>query len=347
MSDRKLATIRRIQEVKPIDGADVIEAVRVDNWWVVAKKGEYPVDTLAVYCEIDSWIPNSLAPFLTKPGHFPKEFQGVQGERLKTIKLKGQLSQGLLLPLSVAFELSSTTEVDILGVDVTEGLGILKWEPPQEFMAANAKGTFPSFIPKTDQERIQNISQAQFQKWIDEGVEFERSEKIDGSSMTVFIKDGVVGVCSRNLELKEDEGNTFWKTAHSSGAVKALLESCKPVWYVDLAIQGELIGPGIQGNSYGLTDFEFLVYDVFNISNNQYLSPHLVRELAAEFGLKTVPIIEESGKIKSSVGQLLKDANGVSKLNPKAKREGDVYKAKNGVESFKVISDEWLIKTGK
>ena len=346
MSDRKLATIRRIQEVKPIEGADMIEAVRVDNWWVVAKKGEYPVGDLAVYCEIDSWIPNSIAPFLTKPGHFPKEYQGVQGERLKTIKLKGQLSQGLLLPLSVAFELSSTTEVDILGVDVTEGLGILKWELPQEFMAANAKGTFPSFIPKTDQERIQNISQAQFQKWIDEGVEFERSEKIDGSSMTVFIKDGVVGVCSRNLELKEDEGNTFWKTAHSSGAVKALIDNKLPIC-ADLAIQGELIGPGIQGNAYGLTDFEFLVYDIFSISSNRYVEPQDVRHIAKIFGLKTVPIIEESVKIKSSVEQLLKDANGVSKLNPKAKREGDVYKAKNGVESFKVISNEWLCKTGK
>ena len=110
MSDRKLATIRRIQEVKPIEGAGLIEAVRVDNWWVVAKKGEYPVDTLAVYCEIDSFIPNSLAPFLTKPGHFPKEYQGVQGERLKTIKLKGQLSQGLLLPISVVSIFSNATE---------------------------------------------------------------------------------------------------------------------------------------------------------------------------------------------------------------------------------------------
>jgi RNA ligase (TIGR02306 family) len=345
MSDRKLATIRRIQEVKPIEGADLIEAVRVDNWWVVAKKGEYPVDTLAVYCEIDSWIPNSLAPFLTKPGHFPKEFQGIPGERLKTIKLKGQLSQGLLLPISVTKQWLGSWHV-IEGLDITDSLGILKWEPPQEFMAANAKGTFPSFIPKTDQERIQNISQAQFQKWIDEGVEFERSEKIDGSSMTVFIKDGVVGVCSRNLELKEDEGNTFWKTAYSSGAVKALLDFCKPVYFSDIAIQGELIGPGIQGNSYGLTDFEFFVYDMFNISSNSYLAPQDVRDISTMFGLKTVPIIEKSGKIKSSVKQLLKDANGVSKLNPKAKREGDVYKAKNGVESFKVISNEWLCKTG-
>jgi RNA ligase (TIGR02306 family) len=185
MSDRKLATIRRIREVKPIEGADLIEAVRVDNWWVVAKKGEYPVDMLAVFCEIDSFVPHALAPFLTKPGHFPKEFQGVQGERLKTIKLKGQLSQGLLLNITEGIGLEWIHSFPTFenyrpmqeGDDLTNVLGVLKWEPPQEFMAANAKGTFPSFIPKTDQERIQNISQTQFQKWIDEGVEFEDRKK--------------------------------------------------------------------------------------------------------------------------------------------------------------------------
>jgi RNA ligase (TIGR02306 family) len=342
MSDRKLATIRRIQEVKPIEGADMIEAVRVDNWWVIAKKGEYPVGVLAVYCEIDSFIPNSLAPFLTKPGHFPKEFRGVQGERLKTIKLKGQVSQGLLLPLSVAFELSPSTEVDILSADVTEGLGVLKWEPPQEFMAANAKGTFPSFIPKTDQERIQNISQSQFQNWIDEGELFEISEKVDGSSMTVFIKDGEVGVCSRNLELKEDENNTFWKTAHSSGAVVAL----KQVPY-NLAIQGELIGPGIQGNAYNLKDFEFLVYDMFDIDKGKFLTPEMVLLQASLMNLKTVPILNAHATINSSVPELISSADGQSLVYNQAKREGLVYKSQNGQDSFKVVSNAWLIKTGK
>ena len=96
---RKLASVQRVLEKKPIVGADLIEAYRVNGWWVVDKKDAYKVGDLVVYCEVDSWIPHTLAPFLTKPGHSPREYLGVKGERLRTVKLKGQLSQGLLLPL--------------------------------------------------------------------------------------------------------------------------------------------------------------------------------------------------------------------------------------------------------
>ena len=101
MSERKMATIRRIDAIGPIDGADAIEVATVGGWKVVVKKGEFKPDQLAVYCEIDSWIPSAVAPFLTKPGHFPKVYEGVEGEKLRTIKLRGQLSQGLLLPLTI------------------------------------------------------------------------------------------------------------------------------------------------------------------------------------------------------------------------------------------------------
>ncbi|MDA3808653.1 MAG: hypothetical protein PF440_12170, partial [Thiomicrorhabdus sp.] len=100
MTERKLASIVTILAIKPIPGADRIEAVQVKGWWVVAQKGEYSVGDLAVYCEIDSFIPTNLAPFLSK-GKEPREFEGIKGERLRTIKLKKQVSQGLLLPLSV------------------------------------------------------------------------------------------------------------------------------------------------------------------------------------------------------------------------------------------------------
>ena len=97
--ERQLATIRRIAEIKPIEGADVICSYRVDGWWVVGKKDEFKVNDLVVYFEIDSWIPHEIAPFLSK-GKEPREYNGIKGERLKTIKLKGSLSQGLILPLN-------------------------------------------------------------------------------------------------------------------------------------------------------------------------------------------------------------------------------------------------------
>lgn len=101
---RKLATIRTIEEIKPIEGADAIEAARVDGWWVVIKKGEYAVGATVIYLEIDSWVPQELAPFLVK-GAIPREYNGVKGERLRTIRLRGTLSQGLLLKIEDCFKI--------------------------------------------------------------------------------------------------------------------------------------------------------------------------------------------------------------------------------------------------
>ena len=97
---RKLATVRRIDDIRPIPDADAIECAVIGGWSVVIKKGEYREGDIAVYCEIDSWIPHELAPFLSK-GQEPREFEGIRGERLRTVKLRGQVSQGLLLPLHV------------------------------------------------------------------------------------------------------------------------------------------------------------------------------------------------------------------------------------------------------
>jgi RNA ligase (TIGR02306 family) len=166
---RKLASIKRIQEIKLIEGADLICAYRVDGWWIVDQKEKYSVGDLVVYCEIDSFLPHTLVPFLSR-GKEPREFEGVKGERLRTIRLKGQISQGLLLPVSilniVADECRSFVPPDYwenaAGIrvaheedaDVTELLGILKYERPLPAqLAGQAKGNFPSFIPKTDEER--------------------------------------------------------------------------------------------------------------------------------------------------------------------------------------------------
>lgn len=101
MSERVMARVVRVDAISPIDGADAIEVAQIGGWKVVVKKGEFNVNSMAVYCEIDSFIPHSIAPFLTKPGQFPKVYNEVEGQRLRTIKLRGQISQGLLLPLTI------------------------------------------------------------------------------------------------------------------------------------------------------------------------------------------------------------------------------------------------------
>ena len=136
---RKLASVKVIEEVKAIPEADRICAYRVDGWWVVDTVGKYQPGDLAVYCEIDSWIPSVIAPFLTKAGHFPKVFNDVEGERLKTVRLRKQLSQGLLMPLTYSNEDEGRVPVLAIGAilttvqegdDLTEILGIQKWEAP-------------------------------------------------------------------------------------------------------------------------------------------------------------------------------------------------------------------------
>lgn len=151
---RKMATIRRIAEVKSIPDADKICAYQVGGWWVVDQVGKYSVGDLAVYCEIDSFIPSTIAPFLTKPDQYPKVFEGVQGERLKTVRLRKTLSQGLLMPMSVMTDNGVLAQVLKEGEDVSQALGIVKYEAPiPASLRGEVKGMFPGFIPKTDQER--------------------------------------------------------------------------------------------------------------------------------------------------------------------------------------------------
>jgi RNA ligase (TIGR02306 family) len=276
MSDivRKLATIREIAEIRPIEGADRIVAYRVDGWWCVGQKDEYNVGDLTVYCEVDSWIPTEIAPFLSK-GKEPREYNGVKGERLRTIRLRGQLSQGLLLPVEQpenggVFVVSRHTHklapvlVPVaLGDDVTELLGIQKWEAPiNAQLAGTVRGNFPSFVPKTDQERIQNcwrnVERVKTER-------FEVTQKLDGSSMTAYYRrhpeyGADFGICSRNLDLKQDENNAFWKVA-----LRYDLPEKLEAFGLNIAIQGELIGPGIQGNPERLTDLDLFVFDIFDI----------------------------------------------------------------------------------
>ena len=343
---RKMATVRRIDAVNPIPNADAIEVATVGGWRVVIQKGEYQPGDLAVYCEIDSWIPNSLAPFLSK-GKQLREFNGVKGERLRTIKLRGQLSQGLLLPLTVM-----TPEINELGehldnaegFDCTEWLNIQKWEMPVPAqLAGEVRGNFPTAVPKTDQERVQNLS-AEIAAAVAKNQRFVVTEKLEGSSMTVYQIHGQFGVCSRNLDLKENGSNSFWATARKDD-IQAKMKAVDEFW--DFAIQGELVGPGIQGNIYNLRELEFRVFDVYNIQAGEYLTPNARLALVNRMGLKHVPVLTVDKDLGiGTVDELLAWAEGPSALNEKVEREGIVFKEENGGFSFKAISNRYLLKSG-
>jgi RNA ligase (TIGR02306 family) len=317
-------------------GADAIECATVGGWKVVAQKGLYKVGDLAVYFEIDSWIPFELAPFLSK-GKEPREFEGIKGERLKTIKLRGQLSQGLLMPLD---EACKNIESELFeGLDVSIPLNIVKWEKPiNAQLAGVCKGNFPTLIPKTDQERVQNLV-----KEIDDAVtnnqEFEVTEKLEGSSMTVYRIKGEFGVCSRNMDLKEVAGNSFWDVARQDN-IEVKMNAVDQFW--DFAIQGELIGPGIQGNIYKLSKPEFRVFDVYDIQAGEYLNPSARRELIERMGLKHVPVLTTTCTLGGDVEHILQTAEGKSTIAD-TEREGIVFKEVNGGFTFKAISNKYLL----
>jgi RNA ligase (TIGR02306 family) len=340
MSTRKMATIRRIDAINPIPNSDNIEVATVGGWKVVVKKGEYQVNDLAVYCEIDSFIPTTIASFLTKPGHTPKVYEGIKGERLRTVKLRGQISQGLLLTLPELLKMKYDSKALVgEGDDVTEYFGIVKWERPMNAqLAGMAKGNFPTQIPKTDQERVQNLGREIIEAATG-NLHFEITEKLEGSSMTCYLIDGVFGVCSRNLDLKRDEANSFWKTA-IDGDIEAKMRDCGEG---DWAIQGELVGNGVQGNIYKMGGLNFYVYDVYNIQAGDYLRPAYRRALIERMGLNHVPVIDTGATLKT-MEEIILQADGKSVLNPQQDREGIVFKQVDGGMTFKAISNRYLYK---
>lgn len=343
---RHLATIQTIADIQPIEGADAIEKVKVNEWWCVSKKGEFKIGDKCVYFEIDSLLPasNPAFEFLakgTKTKTMVIDSITYTGYRLKTIRLRGQISQGLALPCHL-LGLGSGRSV---GSDVSETLSVVKYEAPiPAQLVGKIKGPFPSFLRKTDEERIQNMGEV-VEKHRSLGTEFYIAEKLDGSSATFYKKDGVFGVCSRNLDLLETEGNTFWEMAR-----KYRLEERLPD---NLAIQGEVVGDGIQGNPLKIQGHEMYVFNVYDIETGEYYDFHNFQKVCEAAELKSVPIVGENIRLNQSVEDMLKFADGPSLINAGSKREGLVYRPMFEMReviggqdtrfSFKVISNDYLL----
>ena len=334
--ERKLATVKRITDLRPIENADMIELASIGGWnVVVAKNVGHKVGDLVIYCEIDSFLPvREEFEFLRKSSY--KKMGDQEGFRLKTIRLRGQVSQGLILPMSVFGDFGWTAYE---GLDVTERLGIVKYEPPiPAELAGKVKGGFPSFIPKTDEERVQNLT-SEYDGWrFQSKHQFYVTEKLHGSSATFYFKDGVFGVCSRNLELLETEGNTFWKVAR-----QLKLEEWLGTHETNYSIQGELIGESVQGNPYKIKGQTVRFYNAFNIDTQEYLGfPDFIK-LIDSMGLETVPVLERPFLLPDTVEELLKYADAKSALNPNFDREGVVIRSFDRTISFKVISNKFLL----
>lgn len=368
---RKLASIQKIESVSDIAGADKIQAATVKGWQVVIRKGEFKVGDKCVFFEIDSILPKTTwSEFLVDKDRPDKII------RLKTRKMRGTLSQGLVLPISMV---GIDGEID---ENVTEKLNVTKYDKqlleeqaesvqsskkqskvvkflmnfaPFRFvylrLNKKEKGNFPSSVSKTDEENCQNSAYIISNNFNES---FYISEKLEGQSVTFFtdyekswgFKKKIFGTCSRNLWLKTPNQSKYWESARKYDIEKILTGfDCR------VSIQAEQIGVGIQGNIYKLPDVQIRVFNV-NIDGKR-LSLYHMKEFCDKFKLPMVPVLEEhftpSNHISSNdketiVKWLLNYSNGVSKLY-KIKREGVVIRLnKNPNISFKVRSPEYLIE---
>jgi RNA ligase (TIGR02306 family) len=327
---RKLASVQRIKYTEAIEGADAIEKAGVLGWQLVIRKGEFKTGDLCVYCEIDSVMPD-------KPEF---EFVRARSNRIKTVKLRGQISQGICFPLGILPEGLEIQE----DLDVTDVLGITKFEPPiPANLAGEIKGMFPSFIPKTDETRVQ-VLESLLKEY--EGTACYIAEKLDGSSATFYLKDGEFGVCSRNLDLLYNESNSMWKFAVENQLEEKLKRLNK-----NIALQGEIIGEGIQKNKYKLKGQTVYFFNAFDIDTYRFLSLKDLRALLAELDLNMVNVIEENYELESSVEALISKSKMKSVLNKDTVAEGIVIRPVEetidryiGRVSFKAINPDFLIK---
>ena len=410
---RKLVTIRKVLDVKPIPNADAIEVAVVDGWEVVIKKGEFKVQDYCVFFEIDSFLPadNPKFAFLLRSGTKTDE-AGVERIRLKSVRLRSQLSQGLALPIShfeeVLEEIDNYNgnhpdsytliarekllkELEESRHGIEQFINVIKYERPSERNggtgAGNAKtaGSFPVFIPKTDEDRLQNLYGKYSTNYKD--VEFRPSLKLDGSSITVAyitderyfldkLDDSIVTfnemtqehettvvpypfdygdaqgiVCSRNLALKYDPKAKFWMGVNNIDLMTKLKEYCDE-YDRSLAIQGELMGEGIQGNREKLDKYEIYAFRIWDITKQEFLDDADFIEVCERLGVQTVPqfpIIKPFEKYGTL--QEFLEASDIKSINhPVA--EGIVYKSVNKVDNygnpitlhFKVINNKFLLK---
>ncbi len=330
---RALVTIQRVKKISPIPDSDFLETAHVMGWQCVVKKGEFREGDLGVYFEVDSFLPvEERYEFLRKSSYKENPDNG-EGFRIRTAKMRGQLSQGLLIPYSAFTELQGFGEGD----DVTEKLRVKKWFVPETSTAGGVViGERPHGIPTSDETRIQSAPEM-----LDElnGKPYYITTKMDGTSGTVYYIDGKIGCCSRNKEIKDETTSLYWTPTYKHGLKEKLAALGK-----DIVLTGEICGPGIQRNKLKLQNVEWYVFDAIDVNTGKYLPYDAMCKLCNDLGVSTVPLEERGDCFAYSLETLLEKAKG--KYPSGQEKEGIVVRDVNSPKavSFKVLNNDALLK---
>ena len=334
---RKIVSLKKIDKIVPIENADAIETAKLGGWNSVIKKGEYQAGDTVIYCEVDTFLPTSVEEFSflanrgTKVRVSPLTNQEVEGHTLKTMKLRGVVSQGLILPISDfgLTENSTQEEVDT----VFAKLGVFKYEPPLP-AGGGQIGSFPAEARKTDSERVQNLTDEFLQSLNPD--DWYASEKIDGTSSTFVKRDGRVLVASRNWTV-DPETSLQGKIAE-----RLKLNEIMPEGSV---IQGEIFGEGIQKNPLKISGTRLMVFSSYSPVENeefdQFVKEHSVPLLDFVLPQTVDEAVEQVNKMKSSVNPRVQ-AEGVVWWN----RNGETFDELDDRSNFKAINNAFLMKHG-
>lgn len=369
---RKLASVQRIKAIKSIEGADKIEIVQVLNWDCVAKKGEYQVGDTVIYFEIDSLLPDiPMLEWLRGSSWSQK----LNKYKISTHKFRGQISQGLVIPIKdlkelynqindnngIAYPINVVAPTE--GDDLTEILNIEKYEPPVSNGALGEVINHEWYVPKTDEERIQVCAEDVLPEYIGK-TDWYASVKLDGTSCTVGLFEDAFLIGGRNQWFKGP--NMYTETVKKYGDIEKHLRGYQKLTGKYIVFQGELCGPGIQSNKLGLKEKEWYIFNVF-ISDtgkmDSYKKVDLLRMLnfCDDFGLNHVPIIEHDYKFSFDgysnndeiVNGLLSYVDNLKYRTyfedaaPSQIAEGAVFRKNDMTYSFKVVSNKFLLKGGE
>lgn len=337
---RKLASIQKISQIVPVKNSDFIEKATVLGWDVIVKKGVFNVGDKCIYIEVDGFLPvtDERFEFLRSNSYKKNELVG-EGFRIRSMKLRGQVSQGLLFTLSDFPELQSDLAI---GTDVSDELKIVKYEvPEQQTGIGKTIGDFSPVVRKTDELRLQSVPTL-LKELI--GKPYYISVKMDGTSSTIEVRDGAVRAFSRSNELKDDETSVLWKWIHKNNLVEKMKAIGK-----DFSIQGELCGPKIQGNHLKLTEFEVFMFNV-NDERGQRLGVNDLVSATKLLGVQTVPIIEFGNHFDYTMAELIEQSKGFYPSG--IRREGIVVRPQSTIKSdctqsnlsFKIINNDFLLK---
>ena len=360
---RKLATVEKVGEIEPIANADAIVLANVRGWQVVTKIGGFAPGDLCIYFEVDALLPEADERFaFLMPRGVRTDATGIRGHVLKTARLRGVYSQGLALSVTAFPEAEGLPA----GSDVTELLGIVKYEPPVPADLSGATlGARPSWTPLTDAERVQNVGALLNLA----GLEWIATEKIDGTSVT-FTYDpadevGIFGASGRNWRHAPPESpesgakNAFWRVADDLDLPGRLAGAAAKLGAVRVAVQGEIFGNGVQANPLKVTGVRFAAFAVIaDFGKGAVFLPR--SDWPGELTELSVPVLKLP--FPRSVAEALERAETLkSALNPLALAEGIVWRTADTIDHrhielpdeagwvegcFKALSRKYLLKHG-